>query len=372
MSDHISGPRALAEPIADITDVYAFPSPENPGHLVLVVNTLPFAPADALLSDGLIYRFRLRPVSLQPDRLFVTGAEEVVLDCVFSDPSAAGGLQSGVCRTPAGEEVTFAVNDPGGGKGGGLRVFAGPRWDPFILDAPAALRTVATGKLAFTDPSTIFLDGKNVLTIVVELDCRQVLGDGVTLVAVVAETLTRGRLNVRIERTGRPEVKNLLLGPKQFDTVNRDLEIRDIYNMEDGFHLADGYLGAYRARLNANLAFWDGLDGHVAWPADADGNHPLTDLVLADHLVVDVSRPYRENGTFLEIERAALAGTEHRTCGGRSLNDDAMDTLFTLLVNGGTGPTVRDGVDRATRPATRSFPYLAEPNPAPPQPPAHL
>jgi hypothetical protein len=28
MSDHISGPRALADPIADITDVYAFPSPE--------------------------------------------------------------------------------------------------------------------------------------------------------------------------------------------------------------------------------------------------------------------------------------------------------------------------------------------------------
>ena len=30
MSDHISGPRALADPIADITDVYAFPSPESP------------------------------------------------------------------------------------------------------------------------------------------------------------------------------------------------------------------------------------------------------------------------------------------------------------------------------------------------------
>ena len=30
VSDHISGPRALAEPIADITDVYAFPSPERP------------------------------------------------------------------------------------------------------------------------------------------------------------------------------------------------------------------------------------------------------------------------------------------------------------------------------------------------------
>ena len=31
--------------------------------------------------------------------------------------------------------------------------------------------------------------------------------------------------------------------------------------MEDAFHLGDGYVGAYRARLNANLAFWDGLDG---------------------------------------------------------------------------------------------------------------
>jgi hypothetical protein len=29
MSDHISGPRALAEPIADITDFYAFPSPSG-------------------------------------------------------------------------------------------------------------------------------------------------------------------------------------------------------------------------------------------------------------------------------------------------------------------------------------------------------
>ena len=61
MSDHISGPRALADPIADITDVYAFPSPEQPGRLVLVMNTLPLAKPSDLFSDGLIYRFRLRP-----------------------------------------------------------------------------------------------------------------------------------------------------------------------------------------------------------------------------------------------------------------------------------------------------------------------
>ena len=60
MSHHISGPRAVAEPIADITDLYAFPSPERHGSLVLVLNTLPFAPPTARFSDALIYRFTFR------------------------------------------------------------------------------------------------------------------------------------------------------------------------------------------------------------------------------------------------------------------------------------------------------------------------
>jgi hypothetical protein len=378
VSDHISGPRALAEPIADITDVYAFPSPERPGQLVLVMNTLPFAQPSARFSDGLIYRFRLRPVTPAAGAdpgLFEIGAEEIALDCVFSAPvsgsGGAGSNQDGACITPAGGTVSFRVNDERGGSADGVRVFAGPRWDPFILDAPAALKTIATGQLAFTDPSAIFLDGKNVLSLVVEVDCARLL-EGAKLVGVVAETLTRGTITVRLERVGRPEVKNLLLAPKQFDTVNRDLEIRDLYNSEDAFGLAPAYQGAYRARLNANLAFWDLLDGKQDWPAVPSGAHPLTETVLADFLVVDVTKPYAERGSFLEIERATRGGRRHQTCGGRALNDDAMDTLFTLLVNAGNGPTIRDGVDQATRPARRTFPYLAPPNPDPPQPPEHV
>jgi len=97
MSDHISGPRALADPIADITDVYAFPSPEQARHLVLVVNTLPFARPSALFSDGLIYRFRLRPLSAgglgDPAAPFAVGEEEFAFDCVFSDPTADDGAR---------------------------------------------------------------------------------------------------------------------------------------------------------------------------------------------------------------------------------------------------------------------------------------
>ncbi len=373
MSDHISGPRALSDPVADITDVYAFPSPERPGHLVLVMNTLPFAPPSARMSDGLIYRFRLRPLTADsPDgqALFGVRPEEFVVDCVFAPPDGPEGPQEGTVTTPAGDVVSFVVNDEQGGSGHGVRAFAGPRWDPFLMDARAALTTIATGRLAFSEHGSIYLDGKNVLSLVVELD-RELLG-GAELVGVVAETLTRGRFSVRIERVGRPEVKNMLLAPKQFDPVNRDLEIRDLYNMEDAFHLGPTYQGAYRARLNANLAFWDGLDGTTDWIADGDGDHPLTGLVLADYLVVDVGKPYAEKGSFLEIELAALAGKAHETCGGRALNDDVIDTLFTQLVNAGNGPVIGDGVDRASRPAARTFPYLAGPNPDPPQPPEHV
>src|SRR3954471_15089103 len=91
MSDHISGPRALADPIADITDLYAFPSPEQPQNLVLVMNTLPFAQPDDLFSDGLVYRFRLRSLVAAPTNgegaPFVTEDDELVIDCVFSEPA---------------------------------------------------------------------------------------------------------------------------------------------------------------------------------------------------------------------------------------------------------------------------------------------
>src|SRR5918997_5514042 len=135
MSHHISGPRAVAEPIADITDFYAFPSPDRPGHLVLVLNTLPFAPQDARFSDALLYRFRLRELTRDgggAQAPFRPADRELVIDCVFSTPEPEeGGDQHCTCTLPGGETVTVQV---GASAGNGTRVFAGPRWDPFILD----------------------------------------------------------------------------------------------------------------------------------------------------------------------------------------------------------------------------------------------
>ena len=174
MSDHISGPRALADPIADITDVYAFPSPETPGRLVLVLNTLPMAKPSDLFSDGLLYRFRLRPLTPADGGRRSGGRSSRATRSWSSTASStrrstsgrhgsAGPRAARHLRDPERGTVSFRVNDEQGGAGRGIRVFAGVRWDPFIMDARAALTTIATRKLAFTDPGSIFLDGKNVL-----------------------------------------------------------------------------------------------------------------------------------------------------------------------------------------------------------------
>jgi hypothetical protein len=371
MADHFSGPRALADPASDITDVFAFPSPERPGHLVLVMDVFPSASAAALFSDALSYRFRLRPLTATTAGrpAFEAGADEYAFDFNFAVPSADGpdGLvQDGTCTTAGGAEIPFRVGVEKPTDGQGVRVFAGPRLDPFFLDLAAEQTNHKLEQLSFRQDGVNAVNGANVLSIVLELDTASVLGpDTGPLLGVVGETVTSGGHPVRLERMGRPEIKNFILQDKKFDPVNRDLEIRDIYNDEDAFNVGQTYVGAYRARLNANLSFFDRLDGRIEWPPDDQGVHPLTELLLADFLVVDPSKPFSDGG-FLEIERALLAGRPHTTAGGRSPDDDIVDILYTLLVGGLDGPRISDGVDGPTQPASRSFPYLNPPNPDPP------
>ena len=133
------------------------------------------------------------------------------------------------------------------------------------------------------------------------------------------------------------------------------------YNNEDAFNLSEHYVGAYRARLNANLTFYDGLDGKTDWPLGERGNHPLTELLLADYLVVDASEPFCETSYF-EIEQAMLGERAHSTCGGRWLNEDVVDSILTLYVNAGNGPRISDGVDGPIAWSSKVFPYMAPPN----------
>jgi hypothetical protein len=371
MSDHNSSPRAVAEPAIDIGDVYAFPSPSEPGHLVLAMTVFPNAQPGSMFSDAVSYRFRVRPASIPANGAaarFEVGTDEYDVTCTFAAPEtnateAAG--QDGVCTLPNGATVSFRVNDEHGAEARGARVFAGLRLDPLFIDSTGYVETLATQQLTFQETGTNAADGWDALGIVVELDVATMLGRAPgTLFAVAAEVVTDGKLPVRVERFGRVFVKNQLLGEYGADTVNHDLDLRELYNQEDPFALAPPYLSAYRARLNANLAVLDGIDGKIDWPLQPDGTHPLTELYLGDFQVVDVAKPYTED-SYLEIERAMLQGRHHATCGGRPLNGDSVDANLTLVVRGADGPRISDGVDQATERASDTFPYLAAPNPDP-------
>ncbi|WP_225852586.1 DUF4331 domain-containing protein, partial [Micromonospora sp. AMSO12t] len=67
--------------------------------------------------------------------------------------------------------------------------------------------------------------------------------------------------------------------------------------------------------------------------------------------------------SYFEIERAMLAGHPHASPGGRWLNEDVMDSIFTLYINGGNGPRIHDGIDGPIAWSSKVFPYLAPPNP---------
>ena len=147
MSDHNSGPRALADPVVDITDVYAFPSPEQPGLLVLVLNVFPSAEPAALFSDAVDYRFRLRPVTVAGDSAaaFVVGETEYTVSCRFSGPvEAQGGSpleQEGTCTVSSGQAVSFRVHDEEGGTRPGDCAFSpAGGWIHFSLTASGRRR----------------------------------------------------------------------------------------------------------------------------------------------------------------------------------------------------------------------------------------
>jgi hypothetical protein len=370
MTDHNSSPRAIADPAIDIADNYVFPSPTRPGKAVLVMTVFPNARLGAMFSDAVDYRFRVRPVTVPtsgPGAHFDVGKEEYDITCRFTAPvltdDAGHPIQEGACTLPNGAIVYFRVNGDKVAEAPGVRVFAGLRMDPLFIDGAGYVQTLATRHVAFQTIGHNSADGWNILAIVVELDVATMFGrSSGTLFAVAAEIVTAGKFPTRLERFGRVFVKNQLLGEYGVDTVNSDLDLRELYNQEDLFQLAPNYLDAYRARLNVNLAVLDSIDGKLDWPLEPDGTHPLTELYLGDYQVVDVAKPFSEN-SYLEIEQALLRGRPHETCGGRSLNDDAVDANLTFVVTGGNGPRISDGVDHATVRASNAFPYLASPNP---------
>jgi hypothetical protein len=187
-SDHLDGPRTTADPQADITDVFAFTSPEDPGKVVLAMALTPYASDASTFAGEVDYAFRVQAVdALQP--LSLGG---VALDVVCHLGAGDAGAATMTCTGPEGATGSAVVGETGGATGSGIRVFAGMRSDPAFFDRQGALVTVQTGRTAFT--GTNAFAGANVLAIVVELESTLFSGDSGArpVLAVAAETVRRG------------------------------------------------------------------------------------------------------------------------------------------------------------------------------------
>jgi len=365
MSDHIDGPRQIGDPSIDLTDLFAFTSPENPAHSVLAADVFPSAGASAMFSNVATHSIVVRRASVAgrgDAAKFKTGDEEYRFSCRF-DTLVRGPdgkpIQRGACTFPDGQTVRFVVNDEKGAAtpDGAFRVFAGLRSDPFILAWLMGPPRRKFENLLLHD---------NVLSIVVEFDTSHVLDPGKgSLFAAIAETTPLptsggfvGHDPPRFDWLGRPEQTNVRLNNPILTGVD---DVRDLWNQQTPFAIADEFRPVFRKRLFDSLAAWDLSDGKADWtPA---GLAASAEVFLDDFLLFDVSKPITDT-SHLEIEKSTLNGLDYQTGGGRTVDTHDIDILLTWLINRDR-EYLQGGATSATKPGTRQFPYLASPNTEP-------
>src|SRR5262245_45552889 len=361
MSDHVDGPRSIGDPPADITDLFAFTSLENPARTVLALCVFPSAGEDAIFSNVVNYSIAVRRVTVAGvgnSAKFQPADDEIRFSFRFKtlERDAAGNaIQRGICTLPGGRELSLTVNDEKGSSTpeGDVRVFAGLRSDPFYLAwIVAELKKVPN-----------LLQHTNVLCMVVEVDTSRVLDPTKgSLFGAIAETvpipLPPGLLGPparRIDWIGRPEQTNIRLNNPAMSDID---DLRDLWNQQAPFAIPKELQPLFLKRLRDSFATWDTLDGKADWTLDALAAN--ANVFLDDFLLFDVAKPITDQ-SHLEIEKSTLHGRPYQTGGGRTVDANVIDILLTWLVNHDR-EFLQGGATMATKPGMKLFPYLATPN----------
>jgi hypothetical protein len=374
-SDHLDSPTVIADPRADIGDVYAWTSP-NGRQLNLVMTIVGHT-----FSDKLQYVFHVD-----------SGTQ-------FGNTTATTSV---VCRFAAANDVDCRAGDTDSARGDAsrseglegrnhrFRVFAGLRDDPFFNNvkgtraayhvADTALRNGAVvdaaGCPSFDQstvqamlyqwrhtnggPATNLLAGWTPESIVISVDL-DVVARGGKMLAVWGATSAGDR---QLDREGRPLTGNALLGLLAPDDVSDKL--KEEYNAATPATSA-----RFIPEIQKALGLYDGFDGKC-------GNQLLADQAAAP------SARYRALATLLAddrlwvnsastvctqlfaVELANLAGRSElsHNCGGRSPNYDAANAYRSLLVSGAS-VGVDDGLHHDERQHSATmFPFLAPPDQA--------
>lgn len=186
-SDHQDSPTMISRPGADITDVYIFPSPVNDKNVVLAMDVHPLIPAgmgtSTYFDPAVMYQLKIDNRGDRREHLVIqfkaegAGTNQKITMFGPATPNMIGTDSTFVA--PTGTVAYNRVSNIGHG----MRMFAGPREDPFFFDLAQFFKIVPDRDFknhpttppptasCFRKPGIDFLSANrfNVLTLVVEM-----------------------------------------------------------------------------------------------------------------------------------------------------------------------------------------------------------
>jgi hypothetical protein len=142
-SDHQDSPTVVANPLADITDVYAFPDPHDASRVALTMDVRPLIPSGMFggiaLDPKVLYQFKVANTGVTSGSF----TENTVIQ--FTADSAGTGQkitlygpaapnEVGTVNTTVAKTGQFAFGKVSNLNNGKIKVFVGSRRDPFFFD----------------------------------------------------------------------------------------------------------------------------------------------------------------------------------------------------------------------------------------------
>jgi hypothetical protein len=372
-SDHLDTPTVIADPRADVSDLYAWTSP-NGRQLNLVMTIVGHT-----FSDQLQY-----VMHIDSGKRFGRTTATTSIVCRFPGANVVD------CRVGDADVARGDASSPDGlrGRNHRFRVFAGLRDDPFFNNvkgtraayqtADAALQggTVvdaagcpnfdqATSKAILDQwrhtnggPPTNFLVGWTASSIVISVDL-DVVAKGGKMLAIWGATSATDR---QLDRAGRPLTGNALLGTLAPDDVS------DI--LKEQYNAASPATSArFIPEIEKALGLYDGFDGKCGnqllasrEAAPSMRYRALATLLADDRLWVNSASTVCTQLFAVELANLAGQSSLKNDCGGRTPNYDAVNAYRSLLVDGTTA-SVDDGVHHDDREHSATvFPFLAAPD----------
>ena len=337
-ADHLEAPLAVANHSLDITDIYAFDGANSKKTvLVMDVNPLVGPVSGRTFSTTGEYRFNI-------DR-----DGDYVADDIYTVKFASGG--------PGGKQLltlwkngNVVLNGKTGNanNGGGAKLYAGVRDDPFFFDLASFKHwrdPDGVGPFTYDGPTTFdgidFFRGTNITAIVLEIPDGW-LGASANY---WGSTMNNGAV---IDRMGKPALATVFINPFG-GTSDKD---------------------AYNATApSSDPATWGGLFTAVenVFYGDPGVAAAISGTLLPDVLHLDVAHLGKSTGT------SFLGDTAGHLLNGRTLAEDVIDGELTIVTGGiGCIPAfaglpchpilTTDGVPSNDAAFPGSFPYLASPH----------